>query len=79
MVVEIYLLRLIIYCLIAFLLGYLAVYVTITNGEHKDGKFDFFHLFKKLNLPNIFEAFWKGLVSVIKFATGIELEVFKKK
>lgn len=79
MVVEIYLLRLIIYCLIAFLLGYLAVYVTITNGEHKDGKFDFFYIFKKANLPDAFESLWKGIVSVVKFSTGIELEVFKKK
>ncbi|MEA4910653.1 hypothetical protein SDC9_07862 [bioreactor metagenome] len=79
MEIEIYLFRFILYCLIAFALGYLAIYKTLANGEHKDGKFDFFYIFKKANLPNIFESFWKGLVTVIKFATGIELEVFKKK
>lgn len=79
MVVEIYLGRLIIYCLVAFVIGYLAMYITITNGEHKDGNFDFFYIFKQNKLPELFESFWKGAVSVIKFTTGIELEVFKKK
>lgn len=79
MVVEIYLLRLIIYCFIAFLLGYSAICTTLTKGNHEKGKFDFFYIFKSVNLPEIFERFWKGVVSIVKFTTGIELEVFGKK
>lgn len=78
MIFEFYLPKLILYCFLAFLFGFVFIYTTIIQSEHKDGKFDFFYIFKKLNLPELFESFWKGLVSLIAFLTGIKLEKFDK-
>ena len=80
MVVEIYLLRFIIFCILAFAFGYFVVYQTLTKAEHKKG-FDTFHFFESVGIPTLFETIWTLVVKIIKFITGglIELEEFKAK
>lgn len=41
------------WCFISLVLGYLIVYITITQPKHKDG-FDTFHIFKVLGLTRLF-------------------------
>lgn len=48
MVVEIYLGKLLLFSLMALILGYVATYQTITRGSHDNGgnNFDIFYIFK---------------------------------
>ncbi len=77
MVIELYFWRFVFYCFTAFILGYIFVYTTMTRNTEKT--FNFFIVFKKMNLPDLFESLWKFIVAFIKFCTGIELEVFPAK
>lgn len=84
MVVEIYIFRFIIYCIIALVLGYITVYNTLVFGKHidngkKDGPFfDFFYIFKKIGLFSLVEILWKGVVSFIMLITGMSLILDKE-
>lgn len=78
MVIELYLFRFIIYCLVAFLLGYLTIYTTL-KSEQKGLNFEFFYVFKKIGLPDLLESVWKVVVSFVEMLTGIKLEVIKPK
>jgi len=76
MLLEIYLVKFILFCVAAFLFGYYVVYKTITKAPHKGG-FDTFYFFNKIGLPSLFEAIWKLVVNSLKFLTGGKLEVEK--
>lgn len=45
--------KLLLWCLISFILGYFVVYITITQPKHKDG-FEVFYVFKKVGLVSLF-------------------------
>lgn len=80
MIFEIYLYKLIFFCLIMFIVGYCLIYLTITDSKHKNG-FDTFYIFNKIKLSNLFEFIWMQIVLLIKFITlgNIELEKFDTK
>ncbi len=74
MLVEFYIFRFLFYCFLAFFLGLITIFLTITKGDHPKGGFDFFYIFKKLKLTNLLENIWSIVVSFIKFLTGFNLE-----
>lgn len=58
MLLEISLWKFLLGCVVSFLLGYLVVYLTITQPNHKDG-FETFYIFKKLGLTKLFSKLWE--------------------
>lgn len=80
MILEIYFLKFILFCLGAFLFGYIVIYQTITKGNHNKG-FDTFYFFNSIKIPNIFEYIWKLIVNFIKIISfkKIILEDFSSK
>ncbi|MFO0743609.1 MAG: hypothetical protein U0469_00980 [Candidatus Paceibacterota bacterium] len=91
MVFEIYISRLIIYCVIALVLGAVVAFFTIQGnadeGYQKSMKkidvdtkmiLDFFLVFKQIKLVTLFEMIWLPIVSFFALL-GINLEILDPK
>ena len=78
MILEIYLSKLIIYCVITFFVGMLFAFATIHGNvgeilKANNGVFDFFLVFKNFKLLNVFFKKFTDFINIISF------DLFKSK
>ncbi|MDQ1282192.1 MAG: hypothetical protein QG630_543 [Patescibacteria group bacterium] len=76
---EIYLSKLILYCILALAFGFMIGWMTLVQDIPKGKTFNLLYVFKSLKLTSIFEWIFSLFAKILKALTGINIDPEIKK